>query len=226
MPLTQGGHAPWSRSGGLVQAADNLGGAVGGLVTGALLVPILGVDGTCRVLAVLAAARPVAPAVRPDGPAAAAPGPEQRGQPSFPWPGLGWALIYAVLLVYAWLPAGARHPAGPQVRFDDERLAEVSGSARFTLVERPLRPLPRFRPRRDQPQTVSLASAAATPGVSGFAGPIHLLLGVGRDGVLRGVRYLDSGETPSYIAGIDAWLAGLAARTWPRGPCPWSASMA
>jgi hypothetical protein len=114
------------------------------------------------------------------------------------------------------LAVGAR--PGPQVRFDVERLAEVSGSEHFNLVEVPFVHYLGFAPGEVQPQTVSLASAAATPGASGFAGPIRLLLAVGRDGLLRGVRYLDSGETPSYIVGIDAWLAGLTGADLTQGP--------
>ena len=75
-----------------------------------------------------------------------------------------------------------------------------------------------FAPGVIEAQTVTLASAAPGDEVSGFAGPIRLLLGVGRDGVLRGVRYLESGETPSYIAGIDAWLAGLRGADLGEGP--------
>jgi predicted membrane-bound spermidine synthase len=215
--LAHGGR-PWVvRSGGLVQAADNLGGAIGGLVTGALMVPILGVEGTCRVLAGVAAVA-VLPLLFARLAPAVATGPDDRGQPSFPWPGLGWGLIYVVLLVYAFTLLGLGTRPQPQVRFDDERLAQVSGSASFTLAERPFVHYLGSSPGEAEPQTVSLASAAATPGVSGFAGPIHLLLGVGRDGVLRGVRYLDSGETPSYIGGIDAWLAGLSGADLNKGP--------
>ncbi len=217
VPLAQGGGDSVIRSGGLVQAADNLGGALGGLVTGALMVPILGVDGTCRVLAVLAAVALLPLLFARLVPAVPA-GPDRRGQPSFPWPRLGWGLIYAVLLTYAFLLLELGTAPGPQVRFDDERLAEVSGSVRFSLVEEPFVHYLGFTPGEVQPQTVNLASAAAAPGVSGFAGPVHLLLGVGRDGVLRGVRYLDSGETPSYIAGIDSWLAGLAGVDLAQGP--------
>jgi hypothetical protein len=217
VPLAQGAHASVVRSGGLVQAADNLGGALGGLVTGALMVPILGTEGTCRVLAALGVLT-LLPLLWVRFALASAVGPGGRGQPSFPWPRLGWGLIYSVLLAYAFylLAVGAR--PGPQVRFDDERLAEVSGSEHFNLVEVPFVHYLGFAPGEVQPQTVSLASAAATPGASGFAGPIQLLLAVGRDGLLRGARYLDSGETPSYIAGIDAWLAGLTGADLTQGP--------
>jgi NosR/NirI family transcriptional regulator, nitrous oxide reductase regulator len=210
LPLTQEVSA--LGSGALVQAADNLGGALGGLLTGALLVPILGVEGTCWALAALAvlALLPLLfarLAPRRLGVEAGAGG--GRGQASFPWPGLGWGLIYLVLLVYAWhlLDLGSR--PGPELRFDESRLAEVSGAKRFTLVDEPLVHYLGFAPGELEASTLTLASAAAEPGVSGFAGPIELLIAVGREGVLRGVRYLGSQETPSYIVGIDAWVAGL-----------------
>ncbi len=208
-------------SGALVQAADNLGGALGGLLTGALLVPILGVEGTCRALAVLAvvALLPLLFArIAPRRPGAAVGLGVGRAQMSFPWPGLGWGLIYLVLLVYAWhlLDLGSR--PGPELRFDEARLAEVSGSKRFTLLEQPLVQYLGFAPGELEASTLTLASAAADPGVSGFAGPIELLIAVGRDGILRGVRYLGSQETPSYIAGMDAWVAGLQGLDLVQGP--------
>ena len=107
---------------------------------------------------------------------------------------------------------------GPERYFDEARLAEVSGSKRFTLLEQPLVQYLGFAPGELEASTLTLASAAAEPGVSGFAGPIDLLVAVGRDGVLRGVRYLGSQETPSYIAGIDAWVAGLQGLDLAQGP--------
>ena len=147
-------------------------------------------------------------------------------QASFPWPGLGWGLIYVVLLVYAWhlLDLGSR--PGPELRFDEARLAEVSGSKRFTLVEQPLVQYLGL-PRGVGGQHPDPGQRGGGPGVSGFAGPIELLVAVGRDGVLRGVRYLGSQETPSYIAGIDAWVAGLAGLgPDPGAPDAWSGSTA
>lgn len=66
--------------------------------------------------------------------------------------------------------------------------------------------------------TVTLSTMAAAPEVRGFAGPINLLVAVERSGILRGVRYVESDETPSYIAGIEPWLAGLAGRDLRLGP--------
>ena len=141
-----------------------------------------------------------------------------RGQASFPWPGLGWGLIYVVLLVYAWhlLDLGSR--PGPELRFDEARLTEVSGSKRFTLVEQPLVHYLGFAPGELEASTLTLASAAAGPGVSGFAGPIELLLAVGRDGVLRGVRIWAPGRPRPISPGSTPGLRGSPGRTWPRAP--------
>jgi spermidine synthase len=209
------------RGGALAMAADSLGGALGGLVTGALMVPILGVEGTCRVLAV-----PALLALIPLGvtrgftrlvPASRS-GPTARAGTSLPRPGIGWGLIYGVLLVYGWHLLGVQAGPGPKVRFDQGQLAEVSGSARFRLEQSPFIHYLGQGDDENRPDTVALASAATGPGPSGFAGPIELLLAVGRDGSLRGVRYLDSHETPAYIDGIGTWLTGLSGVDLSRAP--------
>ena len=43
-------------SAGISEAADSMGGALGGLITGALLIPLLGIQGTCNLLALLSLA--------------------------------------------------------------------------------------------------------------------------------------------------------------------------
>jgi len=208
-------------SGGATAAADNLGGALGGLITGALLVPLLGVEATSRVLAalvVIALVPLLFGRLAPESLAA----PGVRGLPSFPWPRLGWGLLFAVLLVYGWTLLEHGAEAGPRVHFDEPRLMEVSGSARFELAETPF---PHYlgyaeveTVAESRADTATLSSLAAAPEVRGFAGPLNLLLAVDRDGVLRGVHYVESDETPSYIAGIDRWLAGLAGSDLKEGP--------
>jgi predicted membrane-bound spermidine synthase len=196
------------QSGGIALAADNLGGAIGGLVTGALMVPLLGVEATCRVLAVLAllALVPLLFArLAPDAIAASG----ERTFKSFPWSGLGWSLIFAVLLVYGWQLLERGVEPGPRVQFDDTRLAQVSGSERFELSRDPFPYYRGFEEGGSRAETVSLSSMAAAPEVKGFAGPINVLLSVDQEGKLRGLSYLESKETPSYIAGIEQWLDTL-----------------
>jgi spermidine synthase len=194
---------------GLIDAADNLGGAAGGLLTGALLVPILGVGGTCYLLAALAliAFVPVLYAQFAPG---AVPALRVRGARAFPWPGLSAGLMLVVITVFLWSVLARGLSPGPRVHFDETTLEAVSGSKALELKESPMPHYLGTNAPGSRPETVSLASMAAAPDVRGYAGPVNLLVAVDGQGRLRGVRYVDSDETPSYIAGIDQWLAGLA----------------
>ena len=203
------------RSSGIAQAADNLGGAVGGVLTGTLLVPLLGMRWSCWLLAgygVLALLPLAFARWMPERIGWLA----RRGHRAFPWSGLGWALLWAVLLVWGWrlfTPDGTAR----RVHFDDQRLAAVSGSATFEARERPF---PHYLGSGGEAgkATVSLSTLAAAPGVRGYAGPLNLLIALDDNGVLRGVRYLDSDETPAYIAGIQQWLERLVGRDLSQRP--------
>jgi len=209
--LTQaelGGAAP---TGGVSEAADSLGGAVGGLITGALLIPLLGMAGTCTLLALLSIATllPLAWArwAPPRIEALAS-----RGYRSFPMSVLGWALTFLVLVLYGWHWLQHVNEPGPQLHFDDTLLAKVSGSRQFETREDPV---PYYLGRDKEtsaegpPDTVSLSSMTAAADVPGYGGPINLLVAVDKDGKLRGVHYVESSETPTYISEIGSWLAGL-----------------
>lgn len=203
------------RSSALAEWADSLGGAAGGLVTGALLVPTLGVDGTAHLLAALTALAlvPLLAAERgPDrvGPLAA------RGHRAFPWPRLVWAIAFVV--VTAWplqlLVRGAA--PGPQLAFDAESLAAVSGG---TGHEARAEPFPHYLATdAEGRRVVALATAAVAGEVRGYGGPLNLLVAIDETGVLRGARIVESRETPSYVADIDRWLAGLAGQSLAAAP--------
>ncbi len=209
------------RSSAVIAGADNLGGALGGLITGALLVPILGVTGTAHLLA-LAAAVVLVPVLHAEASSAPMPALAVRSHQAFPYPLLSWGLTFLVLCALG-LSLLARGVApGPAVHFSDATLGRNSGSQRFTLHEQPIPyylgwdgPAPAQPARKGNAtpaDTVSLATAPVAGDVRGHAGPVNLLVSVDRKGVLRGVQYLQSHETPSYITGIDAWLDGLAGR--------------
>ena len=204
------------RSSGITQMADNFGGALGGLLTGALLVPLLGIEWSCYLLALFAVLTMV-----PLGYAAWAPQRiawlEARGHATFPAPAAGWLLSGLVLLAFAWAQGQQRLQPQPEVRFSEQRLAEISGSQRFEQVDSPF--VHYLGSTGDKsPNTVTLSSMAAAPHVRGYGGGINLLLSVDNKGVLRGVRYLDSHETPSYLAGIQSWLDGLAGQDLASAP--------
>jgi len=198
-------------TGGVSEAADSLGGAAGGLITGALLIPLMGMNGTCKLLALLSVttlmplawARWAPPRIRVFA---------VRGYQAFPWSSMGWTLVFLVIVLYGWhwLQRGTEDM--PQLYFDDTLLARVSDSKQFELQESPV---PYYLGRdagthtEGVADTVSLSSMNAAADVSGYGGPLNLLVSVDREGKLRGVHYVDSSETPSYISDIGSWLANL-----------------
>ncbi len=195
------------RSSGLAQAADNLGGALGGALTGTLLVPLLGVRWSCYLLT-LYALFALLPLLFARWAPERLPLFHRRGHTAFPWTSLGWVFSWLVLLAFGWTLMQPPGPA-PRLQFDQQRLALVSGSSQFEL--RP-DPFPWYLGSGGDaaPKTATLSTMAAAPGIQGYAGPINLLLSLDERGRLRGVRYVASNETPSYIEGLDHWLAGLA----------------
>ncbi len=124
-------------TGGVSEAADSLGGAVGGLITGALLIPLLGMAGTCKLLALISFATLMPLAWARWAPQRIEPL-AARGYRAFSWSWLGWALTFVVLALYGWhwLQRGAE--PGPQLHFDETLLVQVSGSKQFETRESPV----------------------------------------------------------------------------------------
>jgi len=203
-------------SSGLAEAADSLGGALGGLVTGALLVPLLGMEGSCGVLALLALTGVPALLYARFAPERVALL-QARSYQSFPYPALTWSVTWLSLCVLFVTLLGRGGAPGPVLHFDRTALAEVTGSTDFELREHPVPHYLGLGPGQDQ-RTLALASMAAAAEVRGYAGPLNLLIGLDEQGRLTGVRYLGSDETPSYIFGIQRWLQGLVGADLSRGP--------
>jgi predicted membrane-bound spermidine synthase len=195
-------------SSGASEAADSLGGALGGLLTGALLVPLLGVRGTCYLLVGYALIG-LLPLLFARFAPEAIPALRIRGGRAFPWPGLSWFLGFAVLLAFAWNLLSRQSEPGPQVRFDERLLEAVSGSSRFERFDQPFLWYRGTEDTAGGAVSATAASMAAAPQVLGYAGPINVLLAIDQGGLLRGVRYIASRETPAYIEGIEVWLDGL-----------------
>ncbi|WP_177419219.1 4Fe-4S binding protein [endosymbiont of Lamellibrachia barhami] len=204
------------RSSGITQAADNLGGAVGGLLTGALMVPLLGIEWSSYLLAIFTLLMLLPLLFTAIAPQRMTPL-QLRGRHAFPWPNLGWRLVFLVLLSLAWAQYQQAIKPAPQLHFSDQLLATVSESSVFELKEMPFIHYLGSVPKGTA-DIFALATMAVAPEVLGFAGPINLLLSVDAKGRLREVRYIDSNETPSYISGIDGWLTGLAGMDLSVGP--------
>lgn len=202
-------------TGGVSEAADSLGGAVGGFITGALLIPLLGIAGACVLLAIvsfitllpLAYARWAPPRIEPLA---------LRGYKAFPLGGLGWSLAFIVFVLYCWQWPQRGGESEVQLHFDEHLIALVSGSGQFRPVEDPFpyylgwdQEESAMELAMESADTISLSSMNAARDVRGYGGPINLLVSVDKDGILRSVDYIDSAETPSYIDNIASWLEGL-----------------
>lgn len=209
--LTEADTANVLHTGGLTASADNLGGAFGGFITGALLVPILGVSMTCYTLALMTFFG-MLPLLYASTSLVQFSWLRNRGYQAFPWPTLSWALLWLVLslfIIMLILPEEVRQPT---VSFDQDSLNAVSQSNEFIFREKPLPYYLGYDRKIDEgktPDTVSLSTMAVSHDIRGYAGPINLLLSLDRETVIRGVEYIESDETASYISGIDQWLNTL-----------------
>lgn len=199
---------------GWTDAADHIGAAGGALITGVLLMPLLGTDRTCAILA-LTAALPVTiiagtAIIRRLGPSLAFL--QHRGGVSFPYVRTSWVLAFVVIAALLWhllVGAGARTPT---VRFSEDRLRANSGSTSFTFREDPV---PHYVGASENEKTVTYSLSTMPPAgdVRGYGGPINLLLSVRDDGTIAGVEIVESNETPSYLVGVDEWLDKLSGVT-------------
>ncbi len=210
--LSFGGHL--GRTAGGADAADHAGAAIGALLAGTLMLPILGIEKTCCLLALLlggaAALLVLEPVFRRLDPMLA---PYLRHfRPSFPYRQLSWVLICVVVMALLW-----HYLVGPSrreytVHFNADSLHAVSGHEDFTLIEKPFPHYRGFSGETEQ-ASLTLSTIPTAREVRGFGGPINLLVSITEDGTIRGVQLIESDETPSYLVGIEPWLMGLAGRS-------------
>ncbi|MBF0383490.1 MAG: 4Fe-4S binding protein, partial [Magnetococcales bacterium] len=127
--------------------------------------------------------------------------------------------LWFVLLTMAMLGWLSRSSApGPQLQFATQTLQEVSGSDKFQFVSEPLPAYIGKGGKLGAKTTLSLASMSVADNIRGYAGPLNLLVAVDFDGVLQGVKYVNSHETPSYIQGLQPWLDTLLASNPAQSP--------
>ena len=226
--LTQGLARDSLTVGGLVEAGDHLGGSLGGLVTGALLVPVLGMAASAELLAAMAllAIPPLLLAKWRNTYQKKGFGFRffnRRNHAAFAHPSLTrfvWFVLGSVAIL-SWV-ARATVP-GPQVLFGQDELEAISTANHFTFSAEPV-PfyLGAFVDKVEGVDTiktktkiktnslVALSSMPVAGDIRGYAGPLNLLVAVDRNGKLLGVHYVASDETPSYTQDIHGWLEKLA----------------
>jgi len=199
---------------GWTDAADHFGAAAGALMTGTLLVPLLGITRACQVLALMLAVPAVLilserlflkvdPFIDRF---------RSRRSGSFPYARLSWALVFCVAAAAAWNVFVGPPGRTPVVRFQEETLQKISGSQSFTFMEKPYPHYVGTTPG-ESGFTVTLSTVLPAGEVRGYGGPINLLLSISDKGVIKGINLVESRETPSYIKGLDKWLEGFRGRS-------------
>ncbi|MBN1335272.1 MAG: FMN-binding protein, partial [Deltaproteobacteria bacterium] len=193
---------------GLLFAADHAGGAGAAVVVGLIVVPLLGLDGGLLLLAALQGVLAVLLLTRALREARPARAPRPLG---FPWPRLGDALLAATLVFAGW-SAIAVQPAGePRGDLPPEVLVPSGATVRW---ESRHTPFPHYVGlNADGAVAARAANSLAVAGdVSGWAGPLEMLVEVGSDGRYRRLRILSSQETPSYLSRVEPALSALEGR--------------
>jgi predicted membrane-bound spermidine synthase len=216
-PLAASAHFRVSRNAGeasgWIDATDHLGAAVGGMITGTLLVPLLGMGKAGVVLALvvstsvllifadrfLSSLDQLLKQMRPHGPY------------SFPFAAASWLLMWLVAAALVWSIVIGPPERQYTVKFGDSTLIKVSGSDTFTYKEEPF---PHYIGHGKTPEkTFSLSSIPPARQVRGYGGPLNLLTSVDDKGVIQGIKLLESDETRSYIEGLDTWLSRFKGRS-------------
>ncbi len=210
-------------SSGLAEAADSLGGALGGLLTGALLIPLLGIEGSCRVLAA-AALIGLLPLLHARFAPERLPRLQARSFASFPYPWLSWGLAWLLLCGLLLSLIGRSAAPDPPIYFDAEVLAQVTGSEQFELREAPMPHYlgagPDGAPR--QPGSGQRRGGAPAPGLRRAHGPADRP-GFGRAGCSAFATWTPRRPRPISPASRNGWMA------WPERILPprrwtWSGS--
>ncbi len=190
---------PAARAGANLELCDTLGGALGALVTGLLLLPLLGATVTVALLAALVAVN-LAPLLLP----------ERQPIPAGDWfdrmkrpCGYTLAGIAVYVLLISQLAATAR---------DAQEQKSIEMSARALTGAAETRKETAHRPDGAAAEYLVVAPGAETPGgyvfdsndwapdIYGYGGPIRLLAQVDPDGVLRDYTLLKHSETPAYLS--------------------------
>ena len=177
------------------------------MITGTMLVPLLGMSSAGVVLALvvstsillifadrfLSSLDHLLQQMRPHGPY------------SFPFVRATWLLMWLVAAAFVWNVVIGPPEREYSVKFDDGTLKKVSGSDTFTYKDAPF---PHYVgvSGKSPVETITLSSIPVARRVRGYGGPLNLLLSVDRKGVIKGIKLEQSDETRSYIEGIDQWL--------------------
>ncbi len=203
-----------SVAGGRIALLDHLGGAVGGLLTGLILLPLLGGSRSLGVLATalavnlvpLCSSRRNIEAERTTGPCRSAIRP--AGYALF---GLAAFLMIGALVLRSVSRedietrlAAAVAAMAPDATLEGRTATLASGQRLTYLAE---------IDENGAPRTWFFATEKLAPGITGYGGPVVMAVAVDTNGVIQALAPLRSNETPAYMRAVSPWLDALRARS-------------
>jgi len=200
-------------SGSSLEMLDHLGGAAGAIVSGWLLLPVLGAWLTLCVLALLVGVNLLPTVVRarsgysPPG----ADGFDRLVRPAgYTLLGVAASVLAAshIVATVASQQAGQRaiQAALAMTGSSDltTRHASLSDGTAFSYWEVP--------DSGEEDGGFVFGTEPFAEGISGYGGPVEMAVFVSRDGALRDLRIVRSHETPAYVESIGEWLETLPGR--------------
>ncbi len=192
-------------SGGALESLDHVGAALGGLFTGLLLLPFLGMRWPSVIFALLLALNVPLPV---KSRSTALPGVDAVDRAMMPWR-LAVGLGCVLLLSSAY--AARLHRAQEGQRFEETARSMLGNVAvsRHDATIKDGRAITHFTPAASPSGPCAFDATPLAPRVRGYGGRMPVAAAVRPDGTLEEVRILESRETPSYLELVRPWLRQL-----------------
>ncbi|MFH1380273.1 MAG: 4Fe-4S binding protein [bacterium] len=195
-------YAKIGKTAGMLDSADHIGAMTGALISGSLMVPLMGIEKSCVMLGSVAIGSSFLFIQSFAG--------NTRKQflnsfKSFPYWKTSWTVLTIVLIIFFLTTVMRRNQEVQSFTFKDDMLARISGSTTFSYSPDPFPHYAGYK-AGTQIHSVSLSSLGPAGDVWGYAGPINLLVSLSAQGEMRHVSLLESQETPAYIIGLNSWL--------------------
>lgn len=194
-------------AGGLSELNDHLGGAVGGLVTGLILIPVFGTFGALTVVGALIAANlPVFVFSLSAGNLVSS---SRYRVKSLLFTGAGLT-VFLVLAAGAYRKTQAATPEPDPPSPPAARTTSRTETA--ALPDGKLLSYAVIQTDPDSPAVYRFSTRSLAPGIEGFNGPVILEISMLENGTIVDVGIIEWQETPQYTKDIPTWLNSLEGR--------------
>ncbi len=198
------------------EIVDNLGGVAGALFAGAIWLPLLGAEKTSLIaIAFISVSILLLVSSGLDYCKFIKTYKNSRFYLSFPYKKWSFALFGITISIWMLTRMYFYSSDLPVISFDESTLISATSDQRFSKHEEPFVYYDGFSTSKT-PRSYSLSSMVVADDIYGYGGPINLLISMDatnrENPTILHASHIGSHETPSYIVGIDDWLAKFEGR--------------